>query len=65
MIKLDSSAIPLPLSKEISNNVAGICNAIAHNADVNKLLFQKSPGTGKTEAARQIARVRETRTLLC
>lgn len=55
--KLDIPTNPLPLPESISNDVAGIINAIGHNAGVNKFLFQGEPGTGKTETAKQIGRI--------
>jgi len=48
---------PLPLPTQIKDNILGIINAIGHNAGVNKFLFVGSPGTGKTESAKQIARI--------
>lgn len=32
---------------------------VAHNAGINKFLFQGAPGTGKTEAVKQLARILE------
>lgn len=55
--KMEPSSVPLPLPQAISDDVTGICNAIAHNVGVNKFLFQGPPGTGKTVTARQIARI--------
>ncbi|MBR6458870.1 MAG: AAA family ATPase [Actinomycetaceae bacterium] len=55
--KLDLPVTPLPLPESISNDVAGIINAIGHDAGVNKFLFQGPPGTGKTETAKQIGRI--------
>lgn len=55
--KLDLPTNPLPLPESISNDVAGIINAIGHNAGVNRFLFQGAPGTGKTETAKQIGRI--------
>ena len=55
--KMEPSSVPLPLPQAISDDVTGICNAIAHNVGVNKFLLQGPPGTGKTVTARQIARI--------
>lgn len=55
--RLDLPTTSLPLPDGISNDVAGIINAIGHNAGVNKFLFQGPPGTGKTETAKQIGRI--------
>lgn len=54
-----SGQAPLPLPMPIKNDVIGIINSIAHNVGVNKFLFEGDPGTGKTETAKQIARILE------
>jgi len=51
------SALPLPAL--IKNDIVGIINSIGHRAGVNKFLFEGEPGTGKTETAKQIARILE------
>lgn len=56
-MEYDSSSLPLP--EAIKNDIVGIINAIGHHAGVNKFLFQGAPGTGKTETAKQIARILE------
>ena len=48
---------PLPLPEIIKSDILGIVNAISHNAGVNKYLFYGAPGTGKTETAKQVARI--------
>ncbi|MFA6072157.1 MAG: ATP-binding protein, partial [Janthinobacterium sp.] len=48
---------PFPLPSLIKNDVVGIINSISHNSGVNKFLFEGDPGTGKTETAKQIARI--------
>lgn len=50
-----SDTFKLPHS--IEKDIFGIINAIRHGADVNKFLFVGNPGTGKTEACKQIARI--------
>ena len=57
--KIDISSGPLPLPEIIKNDILGIINAVGHNAGINKFLFQGSPGTGKTESAKQVARILE------
>lgn len=57
--KLDSSNEGLFLPETITEDLLGIVNAVAHNAGVNKFLFYGAPGTGKTEAVRQLARILE------
>ncbi len=47
---------PLPLPKPIFDDILGIANAIGKNA-INKFLFQGAPGTGKTETAKQLAKM--------
>lgn len=54
-IKLNTN--PLPLPTPIMNDLKGIINAVNHNIGINKFLFIGSPGTGKTESAKQIARL--------
>lgn len=55
--KVRTTADPLPLPESIENDVLGIVNAIRHNAGINKFIFIGSPGTGKTETAKQISRI--------
>ncbi|MBS4456661.1 AAA family ATPase [Tuanshanicoccus lijuaniae] len=49
------SALNLPL--EISEDIKGIINAVNHNVGINKFLFEGMPGSGKTEAAKNVARL--------
>lgn len=48
---------PFPLPTQIIRDLEGIMNAVSNNMGVNKFLFIGSPGTGKTESAKQIARL--------
>lgn len=48
---------PLNLPIEISNDIKGVINAVNHNVGINKFLFEGLPGSGKTEAAKHIARL--------
>lgn len=48
---------PLYLPSVISEDVKGVINAINHNMGINKFLFEGAPGSGKTEAVKQIARL--------
>ena len=45
------------LPDSITQDLLGIVHAVAHDAGINKFLFQGAPGTGKTEAVKQLARV--------
>lgn len=57
--KVTLNTDPLPLPELIEKDIIGIVNAISHNAGINKFLFYGSPGTGKTETVKQIARILE------
>ncbi|MBP7725662.1 MAG: AAA family ATPase [Leptotrichiaceae bacterium] len=48
---------PLYLPTEISHDIKGIINAVNHNIGINKFLFEGLPGSGKTEAAKNVARL--------
>ena len=48
---------PLNLPTEISEDIKGIINAVNHKVGINKFLFEGLPGTGKTEAAKHVARL--------
>jgi Cdc6-like AAA superfamily ATPase len=53
----NGSSFPLPV--KIKNDIVGVINSINHKAGINKFLFEGEPGTGKTETAKQIARILE------
>lgn len=56
--QLDISELsPLNLPLEISDDIKGIINAVNHNIGINKFLFEGLPGSGKTEAAKHVARL--------
>lgn len=57
--KMDNSTELLLLPEVITNDILGIVNAVSYNAGINKFLLQGAPGTGKTEAVKQIARILE------
>lgn len=48
---------PLNLPLKITDDIKGVINAINHNLGINKFLFEGLPGSGKTEAAKHIARL--------
>lgn len=48
---------PLSLPIEIADDIKGVINAVNHNIGINKFLFEGLPGSGKTEAAKQVARL--------
>ena len=56
--KIDASfSDTFKIPNSIEKNIFGIINAIRHGAAVNKFLFTGKPGTGKTEACKQISRI--------
>lgn len=57
--KIDTSSASFVLPESINEDIIGIINAIGHKAGVNKFMFQGSPGTGKTESVKHIARILE------
>ncbi len=56
-INIQNDSLLLP--DAITQDLLGIVNAISHNIGINKFLFQGYPGTGKTEAVKQLARILE------
>ena len=52
-IKNDSLWLP----DEITNDLKGIVNAVSYHKGMNKFLFYGAPGTGKTEAVKQMGRI--------
>ena len=48
-------ALNLPL--EITKDIKGIINAVNRNVGINTFLFEGLPGSGKTEAAKNVARL--------
>lgn len=57
--KLKLNDEPLPLPEIIERDILGVINAVGHNAGINKFMFFGAPGTGKTETAKQVARILE------
>lgn len=57
--KVEGVSDSLWLPEDIMQDVLGIVHAVSHNAGINKFLFQGEPGTGKTEAVKQLARILE------
>lgn len=55
--KIEASGDSLWLPDSVTRDILGIVHAIAHKAGINKFLFQGAPGTGKTEAVKQLARI--------
>lgn len=55
--KLDCDTESLPLPSAIMDDIRGIVNAVGYKAGVNKFLFSGKPGTGKTESAKNLARI--------
>lgn len=57
--KVEAKSELLLLPDAIMDDLLGIVNAVSHNAGINKFLLQGAPGTGKTEAVKQLARILE------
>lgn len=55
--RIEQSSDSLWLPDSIQNDLIGIVNAVSYHVGINKFLFQGKPGTGKTEAVKQIARI--------
>ena len=55
--RIDAKEDMLLLPDEIMQDLLGVVNAIAHRIGIHKFLFQGAPGTGKTEAVKQLARI--------
>lgn len=57
MRKDTPSASMLLFPDPIVQDILGVVNAVKHRLGINKFLFKGAPGTGKTEAARHLARI--------
>lgn len=55
--RVDINSDNLWLPDAITKDLLGIVNAITYHNGINKFLFQGMPGTGKTEAVKQVARI--------
>ena len=55
--KIDLEYQGLPMPKSINDDIEGVINAINLKMGINKFLFYGLPGTGKTETAKQLARL--------
>lgn len=55
--RIESSENMLLLPDCITQDLLGAVNAIGRKMGINKFLFQGAPGTGKTEAVKQLARI--------
>lgn len=57
MQKVDVNGGTLLLPDAITNDIRGILHAIKHGIGINKFIFKGDPGTGKTEAVKQLAAI--------
>lgn len=55
--KVEGNEDMLLFPDAITTDLLGVVNAIDHRIGINKFLFQGKPGTGKTEAVKQFARI--------
>lgn len=55
--KIEGHEDLLLLPDVITHDLLGIVNAVERHIGINKFLFQGAPGTGKTEAVKQLARI--------
>ena len=55
--KISSQTDMLLLPDLITKDILGIVQAVKHRIGINKFLFQGAPGTGKTEAVKNLARI--------
>lgn len=55
--KTEPPASPLYLPKPLQKDFVGVANAIQRNMGVNRFFFYGEPGTGKTEAVKELARL--------
>ncbi|MCM1048354.1 MAG: AAA family ATPase [Clostridiales bacterium] len=55
--KIEAKEDMLLLPDEITQDLLGVVNAVERHIGINKFLFQGAPGTGKTEAVKQLARI--------
>ena len=55
--KISSQTDTLLLPDLITKDILGIVQAVKHRIGINKFLFQGAPGTGKTEAVKNLARI--------
>ena len=62
--KINTSVGSLLFPDAIMQDLFGVVNAIGHHVGVNKFLFQGAPGTGKTEAVKQLANILEREVLM-
>lgn len=55
--KVISNNTSLPLPQAIADDIQGLLNALSKDVGINAALFYGASGTGKTEAAKQVARI--------
>ena len=57
LTKVSTNTGVLPLPTSIQEDIIGVVNAVSRDVGINKFLFEGHPGTGKTESAKQVARI--------
>lgn len=64
LTEVETDTPPLSLPQAVQDDIGGVLNALSRNCGVHKFLFIGSPGTGKTETVKYIARKLERKLVI-